>query len=225
MIAGLTVLVFILALFVKEDRERTSENAYSKEALRSFKNPSFLFFLLLGIIYPLALYSAQGMVGAYLNEGLNISLATVGIYTSVFGVGTILGGIIGGPLMRKIGERKSIYIAVILTALVTYALAITPTAGFLWVVVFLFGFAFGYYETVYFAMGMAFTDPRIAAFMFSVIMAVGNFGIAAGQPLAGSLVENMGFKSMFTIFATLHLLALPVVYMVFRLRKKSKAEA
>lgn len=219
-IAALTILVMVLAIFVKEDKDRAPEKSYAREAFRSFKDPSLLFFLVLGIIYPLALYSAQGMVGAYLNEGLKISLATVGIYTSVFGVGTILGGVIGGPLMRKVGEKKSIYAAIILTAIVTYALALIPSAGFLWVVVFLFGFAFGYYETIYFAMGMDFADPRIAAFMFSIIMAVGNFGIAAGQPLAGTLVEKMGFQPMFLVFASIHLLAVPVVYLIFKLKRK-----
>lgn len=225
LIAGLSILVFLLAFFVEEEKQRAPEKSYSRDAFRSFKDPSLLFFLVLGVIYPLALYSAQGMVGAYLNEGLNISLSAVGIYTSVFGIGTILGGIIGGPMMRKIGEKKSIYFAVVFTSVVTFALALIPSAGFLWVVVFLFGFAFGYYETVYFAMGMDFADPRIAAFMFSIIMAVGNFGIAAGQPLAGGLVESMGFKSMFLVFAIIHLLAIPFVSLIFKLRRAEKVLA
>jgi PAT family beta-lactamase induction signal transducer AmpG len=95
----------------------------------------------------------------------------------------------------------------------------------MWAVVFLFGFAFGYYETVYFALGMDFSDPRIAAFMFAFIMAVGNIGIAAGQPLAGSLVDSVGFRPMFAIFAAVHLLALPVVFAIFRLRKRTPLEA
>ncbi|HEY5158306.1 MAG TPA: MFS transporter, partial [Anaerolineales bacterium] len=158
-------------------------------------------------------------------EGLGISLGTVGLYTSVFGIGTILGGVIGGPLMKKIGERASILAALLITSVVTFILAITPSAGLMWAVVFLFGFAFGYYETVYFALGMDFSDPRIAAFMFAFIMAVGNIGIAAGQPLAGSLVDAVGFRLMFAIFASVHLLALPVVFAIFRLRKKTRMEA
>jgi PAT family beta-lactamase induction signal transducer AmpG len=92
-------------------------------------------------------------------------------------------------------------------------------------VVFLFGLAFGYYETVYFAIGMDFCDPRIAAFMFSIIMAVGNFGIAGGAPLAGVLVERLGFAPMFMIFAGVHVVALPLVFSVFRLRKQIRVAA
>ena len=225
MIAGLGLLALVLAFFVEEKKDRSPEMQYTKEAFSSFKNKAFLLFLVLGVVYPLALYSAQGMVGAYLNEGFNIPLATVGLYTSVFGIGTILGGVVGGPLMKKIGERASILAALLLTAGVTLVLAAVPTAGVMWAVVFLFGVAFGYYETVYFAMGMDFSDPRIAAFMFAVIMAVGNFGIAGGQPLAGTLVDAAGFRVMFLVFGVIHLLALPAVFGIFRLRRKAEIEA
>jgi PAT family beta-lactamase induction signal transducer AmpG len=224
MIAALGLLTLVLAFLVQEKNERAPEMQFSKAAFSGFKDKSFLLFLALGIIYPLALYSSQGMVGAFLNEGLGISLGTVGLYTSVFGIGTILGGVIGGPLMKKIGERASILAALLITSVVTFILAITPSAGLMWAVVFLFGFAFGYYETVYFALGMDFSDPRIAAFMFAFIMAVGNIGIAAGQPLAGSLVDSVGFRPMFAIFAAVHLLALPVVFAIFRLRKRTPVE-
>jgi len=225
MIAFFGALALILAFFVKENEERKAETQFSRAAFSAFKDKSFLLFLALGIIYPLALYSAQGMIGAFLNEGLGISLGIVGLYTSVFGVGTILGGVIGGPLMKKFGERTSVLAALVITSAVTYLLAVTPSAGLMWAIVFLFGFAFGYYETVYFAMGMDFSDPRIAAFMFAFIMAVGNIGIGLGQPLAGILVDKVGFRPMFAIFATIHLIALPVVLAIFRLRKKTRAEA
>ncbi|MFZ5809525.1 MAG: MFS transporter [Chloroflexota bacterium] len=225
MIASLGLLTILLAALVQDTRERAPERQFSKEAFRSFKDAAFLLFLVLGVIYPLALYSAQGMVGAYLNEGLSIPLDRVGLYTSVFGIGTVLGGLVGGPLMRKFGERNSVLAALLITSAVTFTLALTSSAGLMWAIVFLFGFAFGYYETVYFALSMAFSDPRIAAFMFSVIMAVGNFGIAGGQPLAGVLVDSLGFQAMFMFFAAIHLLALPLTLAIFRLRKPSAVKA
>ncbi len=219
LIAGFGLLTLLLALPVQDKKERPAEMQFSKAAFRSFGNKSFLLFLALGLIYPLALYSAQGMVGAFLNEELGISLGIVGLYTSTFGVGTIFGGLIGGPLMKKIGQKASVLAAMLVTSAVTFALALAPSGGITWAIVFLFGFAFGYYETVYFAMGMDFSDPRIAAFMFAFIMAVGNIGIGVGQPLAGTLVDSLGFRPMFAIFAAVHLLALPVVFAIFRLKK------
>ncbi len=223
MIAGLGMLTLVLAFLAEEKKERSPETQFTRAAFASFKDKALMLFIIVGTIYPLALYSSEGMVSAFLNEGLGIPLVTVGLYTAVFGIGTVFGGVIGGPLMRKIGERSSILAALLITAAVTFVLALTASPALMWVVVFLVGFAFGYYETVYFALGMDFCDPRIAAFMFSVIMAVGNFGIAAGSALAGVLVETVGFRPMFMIFAAIHLLVLPLVFGVFKFRKPKPA--
>jgi MFS transporter, PAT family, beta-lactamase induction signal transducer AmpG len=225
MVAGLGILTLILATLVKEQKQRPPEAEFSRAAFASFKNAAFLLFILVGIIYPLALYSAQGMIGAFLKEGLKISLATVGLYTSVFGVGTVIGGLTGGPLMRRFGERNSLVAALLITVVTTLVVGITPSALLMWGVVFLFGFCFGYYDTVYMAIGMDFADVRIAAFMFAVMMAVSNIGIAAGQPLAGFLVDAVGFRSMFMIFAGVHLLALPLIFVIFRLRQQNQPSA
>jgi PAT family beta-lactamase induction signal transducer AmpG len=221
MIAVLALPALILAFLVKDQVERTPEQKYSREALRSFKDPAFLLFALLGMVYPLALYSTEGMISAYLNEGFHISLSTVGLYTAVFGIGTVCGGILGGSLMKKLGRRGSLLTAVLVTAAATFLMAVTASPLLMWGVVFFIGFVFGDYETVYFAMGMDFADPRIAAFMFSVTMAVGNIGIALGSSLAGVLVDSMGFIWMFVIFGMVHLITLPLVFSIF---KKKPAE-
>jgi PAT family beta-lactamase induction signal transducer AmpG len=219
LIGGLGLLAIPLALVVREPKERSPEQEFSRAAFRSFLDWAFLLFLVLGLVYPLALYSANGMMGVFLHETLGITLAQVGLYTSVFGIGAVVGGLAGGPLMSRIGRRASITAALLLTSAVTFGLAALPSAGLAWAIVFLFGVAFGYYETVYMAIGMDFSDPRIAAFMFAFIMAVGNIGIGLGAPLAGVLVDAIGFRPMFVIFAVVNLVALPCVYGIFRLRK------
>jgi MFS family permease len=150
---------------------------------------------------------------------LGVVLGLVGLYTSVFGIGTIGGGAIGGPLTDRIGRRASLVVALLLTSGTVLGLALLPSAGIGWIVVFFFGVAFGYYETVYMTMGMDFADPRIAAFMFAFVMAVGNVGIGLGQPLSGALVDALGFRWMFAILAALNLLTLPLIHFIFRLRK------
>jgi len=219
LIGGLGLLIIPLALAVGEPKKRPPGKEFSRAAFRSLLNWAFLLFLLLGLVYPLALYSANGMIGAFLNEELRVTLERVGLYTSVFGIGAVVGSLVGGPLMSRIGRRASITAALLLTSAVTFGLAALPSTGSAWAVVFLFGVAFGYYETVYMAIGMDFSDPRIAAFMFAFIMAVGNIGIGLGAPLAGVLVDVIDFRWMFVVFAVVNLLALPCVYGVFRLRK------
>jgi MFS family permease len=218
MIAVFALPALVLIFLVKDQAVRPAEAKYSKEALRSFRDVSYLMFALLGLLYPLALYSTEGMISAYLNESLKIDLTTVGYYTAVYGIGVVVGGITGGSLMKKLGRRNSLLGAAVVTAVVTFILAATKSPLLMWAIVFLVGFVFGDYETVYFAMGMDFTDPRIAAFMFSVTMAVGNFGIAAGSSLAGVLVDSVGFAWMFVIFGIIHLALLPLILAIFKRR-------
>jgi len=87
--------------------------------------------------------------------------------------------------------------------------------------VLLFGVAYGSYQTVYFALAMAYTEPRIAASMFSILMAVTNIGQGVGLALGGLLADKIDYPPTFMLFAALNLLALPLLPVVFgRAQKK-----
>jgi predicted MFS family arabinose efflux permease len=141
-------------------------------------------------------------------------ICRIGLYTSIFGVGTVLGGLTGGPVTGRIGRRTSLVVALLLTSATVAGFAVLPSAGVAWIAVL----AFRFYETVYMAMG--FSDPRIAACTFSLIMAVGNIGIGLGQPLSGALVDGVGSRWMFAVLAGLNLITLPLVYEVFYMIKQ-----
>ncbi len=217
LVVALSAALVPLALSVDEGRASRRSGVFSKADFRGLLNMGFLLFVLLGLIYPLALYSANGMIGAYLNEALSIPLDRVGLYISVFGIGTIAGAVGGGAgTSGRIGRRTSLLAALFLSTVGTLGLALVPSPGLAWGVVFLFGAAFGYYETVYMAMAMDACDPAIAAFTFSIIMAMGNVGIGLGAPLAGVLVDAIGFQGMFITLAAVNLAALPLVFAIFK---------
>jgi PAT family beta-lactamase induction signal transducer AmpG len=107
------------------------------------------------------------------------------------------------------------------TALVAIgALALIPSMGWAWGLVAAFGLAYGYYETVYFALSMRATDPRIAASMYSILMAVANIGTGIGLGVTGVLTDVAGFRWTFAILAALNLLALPLMGKVFSSSKQ-----
>ena len=84
-----------------------------------------------------------------------------------------------------------------------------------WLLVFIFGFSFGFYETICFATSMRMTDGRIAATMFSILMAVANIGTGIGLGLTGFLSDLAGFTITFFILAALNFLALPLIGVIF----------
>jgi len=218
--AMITLLPLILVVQVHEG-ERPPEKEFSLAGFRSFLTRRMGLFLLLGLVYPLVLYSVNGILGAFLNESVGISLARVGLYTSLFGVGAVVGGLAGGPMTDRLGRRASVVLALAVTSVSLLALVVSSSAAVAVIAVLLFGIAFGYYETVYMAAGMDFADPRIAATMFAIIMAVGNIGIGAGQPLAGVLVDSVGFRWLFIILCLVNLATLPLVPIIFKGREKA----
>ena len=85
-----------------------------------------------------------------------------------------------------------------------------------WPLLGLFGIAYGTYQTVYYALAMNFTDARIAASMFSILMAVVNISQGVGMALSGIMADSVGFRWTFVGLAVLNFLALPLLPVMFR---------
>ena len=97
----------------------------------------------------------------------------------------------------------------------TLLLAFTGGPGMAWLLVALFGLAYGTQQTIYFALAMKYTVPSIAASMFAILMAVTNIGQGAGMAVSGMLVDARGFRVTFVVLAALNLLALPLLPKIF----------
>jgi predicted MFS family arabinose efflux permease len=154
-------------------------------------------------------------VNPFLRENFGISFLSAGFYTALWGVGVITGGITGGQLADRFGHRKAV-LGALFTAMVSVSLLSMITGPIIaWPLLFLFGVAYGFYETSFFATAMAATDLRIAASMFSIFMAIANIGASIGMLLSGSISDLVGFRWTFVFFAALNLLVfflLPVVF-------------
>jgi PAT family beta-lactamase induction signal transducer AmpG len=158
-------------------------------------------------------------VNPFLQEQFGIGYLTAGLYTAMWGVGVVLGGLTGGRLIDRVGHKRAAGGAFILSLLAILALSLITSPLMAWPLVFIFGLAFGYYETVYFATSMAFTDARIAASMFAILMAIANIGTGVGFAVGGSLVDAVGYRSTLVLVACLNLLALPLLPAIFRRRR------
>ncbi len=222
-IAGLSLLALAFVLFIKEpDRKEKQAGEKQTFSIKALGQNSYLTFLVIGLIYPLALYSTNAMISPFLHESLGISMNTVGMMLASFGIGSVLGAVIGGPQMKKLGRSKSFFTALAITIFATICLALIQNVMLIWGAIILFGIAFGYYETIFFALAMDFAQAGLAAFMFSISMAVGNLGIGAGQPLAGVLVDHIGFRWLFLVSAGIHLLVMPFALRLFKNHSESE---
>jgi PAT family beta-lactamase induction signal transducer AmpG len=221
MLGAITLLPLVLVLRVREP-ERPPELAFQWKAFRAFGRKEVIALALLGALYSLVINGANEILNPYLEEQFGISLLLAGLYTAFWGVGVVLGGVTGGRLTDRIGHRRAALGALVASLVAVLALSLVASAAMAWPIVFVFGLAFGYYETVYFATSMDFTDARIAASMFAILMALANVGTGIGFAVSGSLVDAIGYRWTFVSLAALNLLALPLIPLIFRHRDTSR---
>lgn len=174
-----TLLPLALVIRVREP-QRPPERALQWSAFRAFGRWSVIALAPLGALYSLVINGANQLVNPCLESQFWIDLFAAGLYTAVWGLGAVLGGVTGGRLTDRIGHKRAALGVMAISLLSVLALALVRGPAMAWPIVFIFGLAFGYYETVYFATSTGFTDARIAASMFAILMAVANVGTRIG---------------------------------------------
>lgn len=217
-LAALTLPPFLLLGKVRES-ERPKERSFEWKAFSAFKQIPVIALALIGFVFFLIIVGTNQIVNPFLQESFHISLSTAGFFTTIWGVGVIIGSIFGGALINKVGNRNAILAAMAVAFISILALAGIQKVLIAWFLVALFGICYGTYQTVYFALAMEYTDPRIAATMFSILMAVTNIGQGIGLAMTGFFADSYGFKTTFVIMALLNLIALPLLPFVFKKKK------
>lgn len=222
-LAGITILAFVLAFFIKEERVK-EHPAFEWSAFRSLARKDILSLALIGALYSFVINSVAEIMNPFFKERFVISTFMAGLYSGVWGVGIIVGGILGGRWTDKLGHRKSVLYAMMVSFVAILLFLVIPNPWVAFGVAMVFGFAFGFYETVYFAASMARTDPRIAASMFSILMAIANIGTGIGLAVTGVLVDSLDYPLTFILIALFNLLAFPLIPVVFRRKDIEQSE-
>ena len=219
---GIITLLPLPFVFFAKEIEKPAENTFTWQAFGCFKKPSVLALAVLGATYSLIIYGANQLVNPSLANRFEISYATAGFITTTLGLGTVLGSLFGGRITDKIGQKRSVQIAMVISMVAVALLAAVISPWMAWILVFVFGAAFGFYETVFMAISMNLTDGRIAATMFSILMAVANIGTGIGLALTGVLADTIGYNFTFLLLAVLNVLVLPFINIIFKSPKECK---
>ncbi len=222
-LALLTLPPFFFLSQIKE-APRPQERSFDWSAFSAFKKLPVIALAVVGFIFFLIIAGTNQIVNPYLQEVFDINLSTAGFFTTIWGVGVVIGSITGGGLINKIGNRNAVLASMGVAIISVLSLAFISSLPLAWIFVALFGVCYGVYQTVYFALAMEYTDPRIAATMFSIMMAVTNIGQGVGMGMTGAFVDTMGFQTTFIIMAAINLAALPFLPLIFG-RKKMHMQA
>ena len=214
LLAAFTLIPIPLVLTAKEP-DRLSGEEFDWSAFAAFKQKTVIFLSLLGFIFFFIIAGVNQLVNPFLETEFGISLSQAGFYTTVWGIGVVLGGVFGGRIYGKIGMRNATMAAMLVGLVGTLLLAFTGGPVMAWPLVALFGLAYGTQQTVFFALAMKHTVPHIAASMFAILLAVTNVAQGAGMAVSGLLSDSIGFRIAFGVLAVLNLLILPLLPTIF----------
>lgn len=193
--------------FWQHKGERPAES-FSWKAFRGLVRRDVITLALMGVIYALALDGVLSFLSFHPDAALLEDIGTVSSLVAVSMLGRMLGAAVSGRLTDRLGYRRSMQVAIALSALSCLGLSLTFGPVVLAAVCLIFGFSYGYYTTTYSAAAMTLTDPRIAASMFAIFMMFLNIGIGLGQGLGGAITNALGFQGLAWAMASISLLNL-----------------
>ena len=153
-------------------------------------------------------------------------------YSNVYSITTVVGGFfgmfVGGALVDFFGDKRMIFIYLIITIILISALALMPN---LWQNdKLIFGFVLLYYlfytflSIGMFAASMKLCWQVVAATQFTLFMALSNMGRAIGSGLVGTLKEIVSWEYVLLITAISPLLTLIFIYFIDFNKHRKKIE-
>jgi PAT family beta-lactamase induction signal transducer AmpG len=195
------------------------------EPLREFfSRPAALWLLVLLVLYKLGDAFAGSLTTAFLLRGAGFSLEDVGYVNKGVGLAaTIIGVLFGGALMVKLGLYRSLIAFGILQAVSNLAFMWLALAGRSYpIMVLAVGFeniSGGMGTAAFVALLMALCDHRYTATQYALLSALASLGRVYVGPAAGLATDPRYFGlDWATFFFLTFLVALPGLYLVWRLR-------
>jgi len=221
-----TLFPLPLVLGIHAEKKESAEK-FNWSAFAAFKDRYVVAIALVGFVF----FAVYAGVNAIVNLSLEMRFAAefnkavAGLVSAVLGSGIILGGIFGGRVLDKLGKKRAIWAALITSLVACLVFAFIPNPRWAWGVVFIVGLSFGVQQTIIFALSMNATDARIAASMYSILMAVTNVAQAVGMFLSASLTDRIGFVWVFVVMGAVNLLSIPFIHTIHRGKARTQPEA
>ncbi len=215
-IIGLSMLIPLLWVARVREPARDATTRFHWSAFGVLKQPRFLLFALYAVIYSIGSFGTDGLITYFMRQNFDATESIIGQYGALRGIGAVVGALVGGALIDRIGRKRSAYAGVVLISVMAAIIgAATGARDVLWMGL-VWGIVWAFQETLFFALTMDIADARIAASVFAIMMGISNLGSAVADGLATALSDDLGFTAVFWLLALINLITLPVLGRLFK---------
>jgi PAT family beta-lactamase induction signal transducer AmpG len=222
LLALLTLLPVPFVMQMSEPKE-VEQREFKWSAFGHFKEGRIILLSGIGFLIFFIIAGVNQALNPFLAQILDINYQTAGIVGSVWGIGVVAGAMLTGWLIKKVGFNRILFSVIAIGAFSVGGLLLISSMSTIWLFVILFGYSYGAYQTIYYAMAMNNVERSVAATMYSIFMAISNIGQGVGMAVIGMLIVRLDYPISLLIFAGLNLLLIPLA-MQFLLHKKPDVE-
>jgi len=179
------------------DRKKPLPSTLKKE----FRRPYIKYFTLLLPLIAINSGLITLAIPIYMNQQLKLTVSHIGLITTIFTLGRIIGAISCGILSDHITREKTLWY-IIITSIIASTLLITVSNWETLTIIYtILGILNGGLISVLFALCMDVTNKHISAVQFALFIAFINAGELLGSTISGGLIDLIGFTRVFLFAA------------------------
>ncbi len=227
-IAGLNLLMAVIAWLLPDDRELADESIAHAESrpappirlasVREFAREHMEWrVVLLSVTTGLVSfgYGALTTFSALFVDALGVTPRS--LFLSVLAVGTILGRVTIGRTLDAIGPRRVVLASLLVPPIGLWLLAVSEGPISLSIAALIFGAGFGLIQPSFTSYVLNHVRPTRRGAAFGAMLAAFDMGIGSGASLLGLVIHVYGFRIAFAAAGALAALSLP--YLLFAERR------
>jgi len=220
-IGGIIILLtMILPLLIKEKIIVKKRPKIGKLLIKEFKKKNTIIISLFGFLAAMNFGILLFIIPEYMMNYLKLDIGQIGLMSSIFYIGVILGALIGGLMADKWGRKKTLVLFLVGSIIISTLLITANNWMALAVIYPIIGFLQGGSTfAALMALFMDITNPKIGATQFSILTSISNFGEIGFGMFSGGIVLILGYQRLFLYSAILVGLSLLILYFVEETKK------
>ena len=197
-IAGICILILLLPLILTKEKQRKINNQQiSKLLIKEFKKKTTRYMIIFLPLLSLNSGIITFAIPIFMKIKLILDISQIGLITTIFIIGRIIGSLLGGLLADKWTRKKTIITMISMTIFFSTLLIVVDTWQLMIIFYGILGVLNGGLFTSVLAVCMDLTNPQLGATQFSILVSLLNTGELSGETISGMLISHLGFDKVF----------------------------